>query len=54
MISGVTFAKIFKDAYLINSKLTAPSIDIIFNQVKQKGNNKMNFEEFQMGIEMAI
>lgn len=36
-MNGRTFVKVFKDAKLINKKLSSTSLDIIFSKVKTKG-----------------
>ena len=36
-MNGRTFVKVFKDAKVVNSKLSTTSLDIIFSKVKTKG-----------------
>lgn len=36
-MNGRTFVKVFKDAKLVNKKLTSISLDIIFSKIKTKG-----------------
>lgn len=52
-MNGRTFVKVFKDAKLVNSKLSTTSLDIIFSKVKTKGQLKITPEEFIRGVELA-
>lgn len=52
-MNGRTFVKIFKDAKMIDKKLTSTSLDIIFNKVKTKGKLKIGYSQFVKGVEEA-
>ena len=52
-MNGRTFVKVFKDAKLVNSKLSSTALDIIFSKVKTKGQTKITPEEFVYGVELA-
>lgn len=49
-MNGRTFVKIFKDSKLIDNKLTANSLDIIFSKVKTKGKVKITVDQFVKGV----
>ncbi len=52
VINGRSFVKVFKDAHLIDSKLTTTGLDIAYSKVVKKG-KKMNFVLFQKGLKLA-
>jgi hypothetical protein len=53
-LDGKTFAKLAKDCKLLDKKLTATDVDLIFAHVKDKAARKINFAQFQKGVaEMA-
>jgi p25-alpha len=49
-MDGKTFAKLAKDCKIIDKKLTATDIDLIFAKAKKKTERKINFEEFQKAL----
>lgn len=47
-----TFVKIFKDANLLDKKLTSNSLDILFAKIKTSSAVKMiTFAQFQKGVQ---
>lgn len=49
-IDGKTFAKMAKDCKILDKKLTATDIDLIFAKVKDKAARKINYKQFEKGI----
>ena len=49
-IDGKTFAKMAKDCKILDKKLTATDIDLIFAKVKDKAARKINYAQFEKGI----
>lgn len=47
------FVKIFKDAKLFDSHFKSTSADIIFSKIKTKGAQKVTYEQFLKGLELA-
>lgn len=45
-MDGKVFAKFAKDSKILDKKLTATDIDLIFAKSKQKAERKINFAEF--------
>lgn len=45
-MDGKTFAKLAKDCKIIDKKLTATDIDLIFAKAKKKTERKITFAEF--------
>jgi hypothetical protein len=45
-MDGKSFAKMAKDTGILDKKLTATDIDLIFAKAKQKTERKINFAEF--------
>ena len=52
-LNNFSFVKIFKDAKLVSSNLKSTDLDIIFSKIKTKGKQKIDFDQFKKGIEMA-
>ena len=52
-IDGKTFAKITRDAGVINRYCTLIDIDIIFAKVKQKAMRKINYNQFRAAIDLC-
>jgi len=50
-MDGKTFAKMAKDCKILDKNLTATDIDLIFAKVKDKTARKINYTQFQAGIE---
>ena len=50
-MDGKIFAKMAKDCKILDKNLTTTDIDIIFAKVKDKAARKINFSQFQAGIE---
>jgi hypothetical protein len=49
-MDGKTFAKLAKDCKIIDKKLTATDIDLIFAKAKKR---KINYQEFESLVEMC-
>jgi hypothetical protein len=49
-MDGKTFAKVAKDCKILDKKLTATDIDLIFAKVKDKAARKINYTQFANGI----
>lgn len=49
-MDGKVFAKLSKDCKLLDKKLTATDIDLIFAKVKDKAARKINFKQFEAGV----
>ena len=49
-MDGAKFVKFARDCHIIDKKITTTDIDIIFNKVKEKGERKINFEQFQKAL----
>lgn len=49
-MDGKTFAKMSKDTKILDKKLTATDIDLIFAKVKDKTARKINYSQFSKGI----
>lgn len=49
-MDGKTFAKMAKDCKILDKKLTATDIDLIFAKVKDKAARKINYSQFEKGI----
>jgi p25-alpha len=53
-MDGKTFAKVAKDCGLLDKKLTATDIDLIFAKIKDKSARKITYLQFEKGVaEMA-
>jgi len=50
-MDGKTFAKMAKDTKILDKALTATDIDLIFAKVKAKTARKIDYSQFQKGIE---
>lgn len=51
-MEGKSFAKLAKDCKLLDKKLTATDIDLIFAKVKDKAERRITFAQFQKGLEL--
>jgi hypothetical protein len=51
-MEGKSFAKLAKDTKILDKKVTATDIDLIFAKVKDKAERKITFEQFQKGLEL--
>jgi len=49
-MDGKTFAKVAKDTKILDKKLTATDIDLIFAKSKQKAARKITYAEFQKAV----
>ena len=49
-MDGKTFAKMAKDCKILDKKLTATDIDLIFAKVKDKTARKITYAQFEKGI----
>ena len=52
-MDGKTFAKFAKDSKILDKKLTATDIDLIFAKAKKKTERKLTYEEFQHGVALC-
>lgn len=52
-MDGKTFAKMAKDTKILDKKLTATDIDLIFAKIKDKAARKINVAQFHKGIEQC-
>lgn len=52
-MDGKTFAKLAKDTKILDKKLTATDIDLIFAKVKDKAARKITLQQFQNGLEQC-
>ena len=51
-MEGKSFAKLAKDTKILDKKVTATDIDLIFAKVKDKAERKITFEQFHKGLEL--
>lgn len=51
-MEGKSFAKLAKDCKLIDKKLTATDIDLIFAKVKDKAERRITLAQFEKGLEL--
>lgn len=51
-MEGKTLAKVAKDCKVLDKKLTATDVDLIFAKVKDKAERKITFEQFNKAVEM--
>ena len=49
-MDGKTFAKFSKDTKILDKKLTATDIDLIFAKVKDKAARKINYDQFSKAV----
>lgn len=52
-MDGKTFAKLAKDTKLIDKKLTATDIDLIFAKSKTSAERKITFQQFQGALKLC-
>ena len=52
-MDGKTFAKVAKDSKILSKVLTATDIDLAFAKIKDKAARKINFAQFEIGIEIC-
>lgn len=52
-MDGKTFAKVAKDSKILNKVLTTTDVDLAFAKVKDKAARKINFSQFETGIEIC-
>ena len=50
-MEGKSFAKLAKDCGLIDKKLTATDVDLIFAKVKDKAERRINYAQFMKGLD---
>jgi len=46
-----SFAKLAKDLKLLDKKLTATDVDLIFNKIKERTARRITFDQFMSGLE---
>ncbi len=51
-MEGKSFAKLAKDSKLLDKKVTATDIDLIFAKVKDKAERRITFDQFVKGLEL--
>lgn len=51
-MEGKSFAKLAKDSKLLDKKVTATDIDLIFAKVKTKTERRITFAQFLKGLEL--
>ena len=51
-MEGKSFAKLAKDAKLIDKHLTATDVDLIFAKIKVKTERRITYQQFRNGLEM--
>jgi len=49
-MDGKGFAKLAKDTKLIDKKLTATDVDLIFSKVKERTARRITFDQFMAGL----
>jgi len=49
-MDGKAFAKVAKDCKLIDKKLTATDVDLIFAKVKAKAERRITYDQFMAGL----
>jgi hypothetical protein len=49
-MEGKAFAKVAKDCNLLDKKLTATDVDLIFAKVKDKAERRITYAQFQAGL----
>ncbi len=49
-MEGKSFAKVAKDCGLLDKKLTATDVDLIFAKVKDKSERRITFKQFLAGL----
>lgn len=52
-MEGKTFAKVAKDCKLIDKKMTATDIDLIFAKVKDKAERRITYAQFEKALELC-
>ena len=50
-MDGKTFAKLAKDTKLLDKKLTATDVDLVFAKIKTKELRTISFDQFKKGVE---
>ena len=50
-MDGKGFAKLAKDTKLIDKKLTATDVDLIFSKVKERTARRITFDQFMAGLQ---
>ena len=49
-MEGKSFAKIAKDCNLLDKKLTATDVDLIFAKIKDKAERRITYAQFMKGL----
>jgi len=49
-IDGKVFAKFAKDCKVVNKECTTTDVDLTFARVKDKGERKINYDQFLQGV----
>lgn len=52
-MEGKSFAKLAKDTKLLDKKLTATDIDLIFAKVKDKAERRITYAQFEKALELC-
>lgn len=52
-LDGKSFAKLMKDAKLLDKKYTSTDVDLLFAKIVTKGLRTISFDQFKKGLEAA-
>jgi len=52
-MEGKQFAKLVKDIKILDKKVTATDIDLIFAKIKDKAARRISFDEFMNGLDLV-
>lgn len=52
-LDGKSFAKLMKDAKLLDKKFTSTDVDLLFAKIVTKGLRTISFDQFKKGLEQA-
>lgn len=52
-MEGKQFAKLIKDIKILDKKVTATDIDLIFAKIKDKAARRISFDEFMNGLDLV-
>ena len=51
-MEGKSLAKLAKDCKLLDPKLKATDVDLIFAKIKDKSERRITYEQFEKGLEL--
>lgn len=52
-MEGKQFAKLIKDIKILDKKVTATDVDLIFAKIKDKAARRISFDEFMNGLDLV-